>query len=183
MVEEVGAMSTAIVLVCGTLPFAFIALLGWAAVADVRSGRGYGLSILTSVLLAITVVVVGGITILAQVQPPPQGPHRYSVTIWLVFYFIAAVYADAFTLIGAAVVAGKARHWLWILGFFVAALVPTLVVAVPYPYRFYDLNTGYIVQNIGFLGMLIAPEATILAYSITRIRHPVARARARQPAF
>jgi hypothetical protein len=97
-------------------------------------------------------------------------------------YFSLAVYATAAVLIGAAIVAGKAGAWWWIAGFFVAAAVPTLVVALPYPYRYLDLNTATIVQNIGFVGMLVAPEATVLAYSITRIVHPVAPARARQAA-
>jgi hypothetical protein len=158
-----------------------LAVLGLAAlvtVVDVRTGRGYALGILSSRHLAITTIVVGSFTILAQVQPK----QKLGITLLLMLYFALSVYVIATALIGAAIVAGKAGHWWWIVGFFVAAAVPTLVVAVPFPYRYMDLNTGYFVQNIGFLGMLIAPDATVLAYSITRLRHPVAPARARQTA-
>jgi hypothetical protein len=158
-----------------------IAVLGLVAlvtVVDVRTGRGYALGILSSLHLAVTIIVVGSLTILAQVQPK----QKLGITLLLMFYFAFSVYVIATTLIGAAIVAGKAGHWWWIVGFFVAAAVPTLVVAVPFPYRYLDLNTGYIVQNIGFIGMLVAPDATVLAYSITRLRHPVAPARARQTA-
>lgn len=150
------------------------------ALVDVRTGRGYALGILSALLLAATIIVVGWITFLAHVLPQPTGPRPYSVTIWLVFYFVPAIYATAVTLIGAAIVAGKAGHWWWIAGFFVAAAVPVLVVALPFPYRYLDLQTGYIYQQVGFLGMLVAPDATVLAYSITRIVHPVTPAAARQ---
>jgi hypothetical protein len=59
--------------ICGFVAIGIPGLLAWAVVADVRSGRGYGLGILTSVLLAITIIVVVSFTILAQVQPKPTG--------------------------------------------------------------------------------------------------------------
>jgi hypothetical protein len=152
------------------------------SVVDVRTARGYALGILSALHLAITVIVVGSITILAQVQPQPTPPHTYSVTVWLVLYFAPSVYVIAVTLIGAAVVAGIAGHWRWIARFLIAAAVPVLVVALPYPYRYVDLQTGYIVQQVRFLGMLVAPEATVLAYSISRLHLPVVPARARQTA-
>jgi hypothetical protein len=177
--EEVGAMG-----VVGLYGIVGLGLAALVAVVDIRTGRGYALGIFSSVLLATTIIVVVSFTILDQVQLMPTSPRPYSLlTTWLLFgYFILAVYATAADLIGAAIVAGKAGAWWWIAGFFVAAAVPTLVVALPYPYRYLDANTGYIVQNIGFLGMLVAPEATVLAYSITRLRHPVAPASTRQPA-
>lgn len=162
---------------CGALVFVFGALL---AVVDVRTGRGYALGILSFLHLATTILVVVTITILAQVQPQPTGIHNYSVTIWLVFYFVPAVYAMLVTLVGATIVAGIARRGLWIVGFVVAAVVPFLVAALPY--SIWDLNTEYVVRQLGFLGVLVAPEVTILAYSITRTVHPVAPALARQPA-
>ena len=158
-----------------------IVVLGLAALVTVvgmRTGRGYALGILSSLHLAVTIIVVGGFAILAQ----PTPSNRFGETVLLLLYFVLSVYVIATALIGAAIVAGKAGHWWWIVGFFVAAAVPTLVVALPYPYRYLDLNTGHIVQNIGFLGMLVAPEATVLAYSITRIVHPVVPAPARQAA-
>ncbi len=148
------------------------------AVVVVRTGRGYVLGILSSLHLACTILLVVSITLLAQVQPPPRNPHTYSVTIWLFFYFIPAVYAMLVTVIAAAIVAGRARHWRWVVGFVVAAAVPFLVAALPY--SFWDLNTEYIVRQLGFLGVLVAPEAAVLAYSITRFVRPVMPARARQ---
>lgn len=162
---------------CGFVVFAFAALL---AVVDARTGPGYVFAILSSLHLGITIVVVGTVTIAAQYQPQPTGIHNVSVTIWLFFYFIPAVYAMLVTVIGAAMVAGIARHWLWIVGFVVAAVVPFLVAALPY--ALFDLHTEFIVRQLGFLGVLVAPEAAVLAYSITRLVHPVAPAAARQPA-
>jgi hypothetical protein len=177
MLEEVGAMNIPGLCVIGGLGLGLAALI---TVVDVRTGHGYALGILSSLHLACTIIVVGSITILAQVQPQPTAPDAYSVTGWLVFYFVPSVYVIAGALLGAAIVAGRAGHRRWIAGFFVAAAVPVLVVALPYPYRYLDMHTGYIVQQVGFLGMLVVAEATVLAYSITRLRHPVARARARQ---
>lgn len=164
---------------CSVLVCSLAALL---AVVDVRTGGGYVLCILSSLHLAITIVVVVTITVLAQVQPRPINRHNGSVAILLFFYFAPAVYAMLVTLIGAAIVAGIAHHWRWIPGFVVAAVGPFLVAALPYsfPYSFWGPNTEYIVRQLGFLGVLVAPEATILAYSITRLVHPVMPARARQ---
>lgn len=171
-------MAVLSLLPCAAVVFGLAAVI---AAVDVRTGRGYALGILSSLHLVITVIVVATITIAAHQQPPPTSGHTYSVTVLLVFYFSPAVYAMACTLIGAAIVAGLARHWLWIVGFVVAVAVPFLVAALPY--SIWDLNTEFVVRQVGFLGVLVAPEATILAYSITRLVHPVAPARARQPAL
>jgi hypothetical protein len=168
---EVGLLS------CGVVVIGFAALL---AVIDVRTGRGYALGILSALHLAITIVVVVTITIAAQAQPTPISTHNVGVSIWLVFYFVPAAYVLLAAVIGAAIVAGIAHHWLWIVGFVVAAVVPFLVAALPYD--LFDLNTEYIVRQAGFLGVLVAPAATVLAYSITRLAHPVTPARARQSA-
>lgn len=166
----------------GLLPCSLV-VVGLAivlAMADVRSGRGYALGIVSALLLACTILVVGIVTIAAQVQPPPTNLHTYSVTILLVFYFLPAIYATIVTLLGAAIVAAKARHWRWIVGFAVAAGVPVLLAVPPHPSLI--LNIDYAVRQVGFLGMLVMPEATVLAYSIRRLIHPVAPAAARQAA-
>src|SRR5215469_4735717 len=106
-------------LLFGIVVFGAVALFVWAPVVDMRTGSGYGLCILLSLHLACTILVVGTVAIVAQVQPQPAGIHNPSVTIWLVFYFVPAVYGVAFTLIGAVLVAGKAGHWGWIGGFVV----------------------------------------------------------------
>ena len=166
----------------GLLPcgIAVLGLVPVLAVVDVRTGRGYGFGILSSLHLACTIVVVGLVAIAAQTQPKPISRQNGSVTVWLVFYFVPSVYAILVAMLGAMIVAGIAHRWLWIVGFVVAVAVPFLVAALPYSLG--DLNTDFVVRQIGFLGVLIAPEAIILAYSITRIVHPVAPARARQPA-
>jgi hypothetical protein len=147
------------------------------AVVDARTGRGFALAIFSTLHLACTIVVVGGITILAQTPPPPR---TLGVTIWLVFYFVPSAYAILIAVIGAAIVAGVARRWLWIVGFVLAAMIPFLVAAAPY--SFWDPHTEYVVRQVGFLGVLILPETVVLAYSITRIRRPVMPAPARQQA-
>ncbi len=160
-----------------------VVILGFAAAlaaVDVRTGRGYALGIVSSLHLACTILVVGTVLILAQMQPQPITRQNGSVAIWIVFYFIPSIYAILVILVGATIVAGIAHHWLWIIGFVVAAAVPFLVGALPY--AFWDLNTEDVVRNVGFLVVLVAPEATILAYSITRFVHPVMPARTRQPA-
>ena len=159
---------------CGLVVVVCAALL---AMVDVRTGRGYALGILSALLLACTIIVVVTITLLAQVQPQPTTPHTYSVTVLLLFYFVPAIYGVLITLLGAAIVAGIAGHWRWIVGFVVAALVPVLLAVPPHPSLF--MNIDYVVRQVGFLGMLVAPEATVLAYSITRLVHPVAPASAR----
>ncbi|MGH2514969.1 MAG: hypothetical protein ACRDHP_04875 [Ktedonobacterales bacterium] len=155
----------------------FLALLV-AVVVDIRTGRGYGLTILSSVLLACTIVIVVSVTVLTQVEQQPTSIHNLGPGIFLVLYFVPAIYATATTLICAAIAAGIAGHWRWIVGFFVAALVPVLLVVPPHP--FLDMNTEYWVQQVGLLGMLVVPAATVLAYGITRLVHPVALAPARQ---
>lgn len=162
---------------CGILVVCIAAVL---ALVDIRTGRGYVLGILSSLHLACTIVVVGGITILAQIQPPPTSPHTYSVTIFLVFYFAPSAYIILSDVIGAAIVAGMARRWLWIVSFVAATAVPFLVAAAPY--SFLDLHTDYVVRQVGFLGVLVLPEATVLAYSVTRLRRPVTLVSVRQTA-
>jgi hypothetical protein len=161
---------------CAAVAFGFAALL---AFVDVRTGRGYALGAVSLLHLVTTIFVVGIVAIAAQEQPKPITRQHGSVTIWLVFYFVPSVYIILITMIGAVVVAGIARRWLWIVGFIMAGAVPFLVAALPY--AIWDLNTEFIVRQAGFLGVLLAPEATILTYSITRLVHPLTPAPARQP--
>jgi hypothetical protein len=176
-VVEIEVMSVLLgLLPCGVVVLGFSVVL---AVLDVRTGQGYALGILSSLHLACTILVVGTVAILAQAQPQPISRQNGSATIWLVFYFVPSVYAILVAVVGATIVAGIAHHWLWIMGIVVAAAVPFLVAALPY--AFWDLNTEYVVRQVGFLGVLVAPEATTLAYSITRFVHPVTPARTRQP--
>jgi hypothetical protein len=163
---------------CSIAAVGFVALFMWAPMVDVRTGRGYGLATLSSLLLACTIIVVTAVTIAAQAQPQPPSIHNLGVTILLVFYFVPAVYAMVFTLIGAVIVATKARHWRWIVGFVIAVLVPLLLAVPPHSFLV-PINADYVVRQIGFLGILVAPEATVLAYSITRLVHPVTSAAAR----
>ncbi|HEU0027195.1 MAG TPA: hypothetical protein VFQ25_08780 [Ktedonobacterales bacterium] len=161
---------------CGVVVFSFAALL---ANVDMRTGRGYALGAVSSLHLAFTIIIAGTVAILAQAQPHPISHQNGSVTIWLVFYFVPSVYAILVAVIGATIVAWIAHHWLWILGFVVAAAVPFLVAALPY--SLWDPHTDYIVRQVGFLGVLVLPEAAVLAYSITRLAHPVAPARQLAP--
>jgi hypothetical protein len=129
--EEVGAMGVQgllSVLPCALILLTFAAML---AMVEVRSGRGYVLAIHSSLHLATTLLIVGCVTLLAQTQPPTN-PHTVSITILLVFYFVPAVYAMLVTVIGAAIVAGSARQWCWIVGFVVAVTAPFLASALPY---------------------------------------------------
>ncbi len=158
------------------LPFVFLGGLVWAVIADIRTGSGYGLGILTSLHLALTIFFVVTIISAAQQQTQPPSLHNGSPLIFLFFYFVAAAYAIGFVMIGVAVVAGKARHWGWLAGFFVAVLVPVVITVHPHP--FWLLNSEYMVQNVGYLGILFVPEATVLAYSLARLIHPVPVARA-----
>lgn len=159
--------------VLGWLPCGILVVCAAAVIAlvDMRTGRGYVLGILSSLHLVCTIVVVGGITILAQAQPLPTSPHTYSVTVFLIYYFVPSAYIILSAVIGAAIVASMARQWLWIVSFVAAAAAPFLVAAAPY--SFLDLHTEYVVRQAGFLGVLIVPEAFVLAYSVTRLRRPV----------
>ena len=161
---------------CAALVFGLAALL---VVVDMRTGRGYALGAVSLLHLATTIVVVGVVSIAAVEQPKPLTRQNGSVAIWLVFYFVPSVYIILITMIGAVIVAGVARHWLWIVGVVVAGVIPFLVAALPY--SIWDLNTEFIVRQAGFLGVLLAPEATVLAYSITRLVRPLTPAPARQP--
>lgn len=161
---------------CGFF-FGFAALI---AVVDVRTRRGYALTIVSSLLLASTIVVVGSVIIAAQTQPQPTNNHLGGPNSLLFFYYTAAIYASALVLFAAAIEAGIAHHWLWIVGVFISALVPVLLVVPPHPGL--DMNTEYWVQQVGFLGVLVAPEATVLAYSIIRLVHPIVPATARRVA-
>jgi hypothetical protein len=157
---------------CGLLLFGVAALL---AIVDARTLRGYALRILSSLLLGCTIAVVVTVTILDQMQPPqPVSIHNSGFNIWLFFYFVPAVYAAALVLMTGAIEAGIARHWRWIVGFVVAAVVPVLLAVPPHP--FLDMNTEWVVQQAGFLGMLIAPAATALANSSTHRVRPIASA-------
>lgn len=130
------------------IPFVvFSALAALAVMVDVRTGRTYGLAILSSLLLACTVVVIVTVNIVAQRQAPASS-HRLGEGVVLVLYFVPAAYAMLFVLICAAIVAGRAGHWRWIGGFLVAVLIPVLVTALPHP--FLDIRTGSFVQNLWF---------------------------------
>ena len=147
-----------------------VALPPVLAVVDVRTGRGFALGIFSTLMLITTVVVVVSISIAASQQTQPITIHNPSAEGLLVFYFVPAVYIIICTVISASIVAGIARRWLWIVGIVAAAVVPFLVAALPY--SVWDLNKELMVRQFGFLGVLVAPDATILAYSITRIVHP-----------
>ncbi|HEX6817172.1 MAG TPA: hypothetical protein VF120_02270 [Ktedonobacterales bacterium] len=158
------------------LPFAFLAGLVFAVATDMRSGRGWGLTILTSLLLACSAFVVVSTVHAAQQQTEPPSLHNPSPLVWLVFYFVPAAYAMGLTMIGAASVAISAHHRLWLAAFFVAVFVPVSITVFPHP--FWILTSDHDVQNAGFLGILFVPEATVLAYSVTRVIRPVRVARA-----
>jgi hypothetical protein len=162
------------------IPFVVIvALAALAVMVDVRTGRTYGLAILSSLLLACTGFVIVTVTVVAQrPEPAPASPHRLGEGVVLVLYFVPAAGAMLLILIGAAIVARSAGHWRWIGGFLAAVLVPVLVAALPHP--FLDMRTGSFVQNVGYIGILVVPEATMLTYSITRLVHPVAPTPPRQ---
>jgi hypothetical protein len=172
-------MYVPLALPCGIVALAFVALFVWAPIADVHTGSGYGLCTLSFLLLTCTILVVGAVTIAAQAETQPRVIHHPSVAGLLVFYFVPAIYATGFAMLDAVIVAAIAGHWRWIVGILVAELVPVLLVVPPLPALLFPRIP---VQDIGFLGMLIAPAATMLAYSITRIRHPVVPAAARVPA-
>jgi hypothetical protein len=172
--EERGA----VIVLPIVLAFALVAV---AVVVDVRTGRGYGLAVLSFLLLAATVLVfTAGIIIAQTPSPPPPGIHDLGPGFVLLLYWVAAVYATLLILIGAVIVAGIAGQWRWIVGFFVAVLVPVVVAAAPH--LFLDGNAETVVQNVGFIGVLVVPEATMLAFSIRRIVRPIGPAAARQPA-
>lgn len=146
-----------------------------------RTGRGYSFGILSFLHLTCTIVIVGLVAIAAQTQPKPISRQNGSVTIWLVFYFVPSIYTILAAVLGATIVAGIAHRWHWIVGFVCCcggsvsggrAAVLTRRSETP------TLWCG----RLGYLGVRIAPEATMLAYSITRIVHPVAPARAWAPA-
>ena len=156
-------------------------LVAVAVVVDARTGRGYGLAVLSSLLLLSALLVFTTAIIIAKTPPPsPTGPRTLGPGFLLLFYYALAAYVTAIVLIGAAIVAGIAGQWRWIVGFFVAVLAPVLLVVPPHP--FVDLHIESEAQNVGLIGMLVLPQATMLAYSIKRIARPVARASARQPA-
>jgi hypothetical protein len=165
-------------LLFGIIVFGTVVLFVWAPTVDIRTGSGYGLCILSSVLLACTFLVVLYTIIAVQLQPGPYSIHHISPAV--VFYFVLAVYAVAFTLVGVVIVTGKARHWHWIGGFLLAVLVPVALPVPPHPSLILPIDET--VRNVGLLGLIIAPEATVLAYSITRLGHPVAPSSTRQVA-
>lgn len=165
------------------LPFAFLAGLVLAVIADVRTGSGYGLGILSSLHLALTtflvLITVDATIRWAQQLTQPPSLHNGSPLIFLFFYFVFAVYAIGFVMIGAALVAISARHWLWLVGFIVAVLVPVWIGVTLHP--LWILNADYNVTGAEYLGILFVPEATVLAYSVTRVIRPVPAARAVTP--
>ena len=165
-------------LLCNAIVVGIVVLL---VMVDVRTGHGYALAALSSLHLVVTAVVVGTIFIAAQEQPKPITRQNGSPAVLLVFYFVPAIYTMVAIVIGAAIVAGIARRWLWIVGFIAAAAIPLPVGVMPYLLQ--SLNPDeYTVQNVAFLLVLVAPMATVLAYGITRIVHPVTRVVAHQPA-
>jgi hypothetical protein len=164
----------------GMTPFFFgfgLVLTVVAVIVDVRTGRGYGVGLLSLLLLVGTLVLVLSATVLASFVPPPPDVHSLGYGTALFLYVILAGYITFFTLVAAVIEAGIAGHWLWISGFIVSVLVPILVTALPYSLGDVEL----ILRNVGFVGIVASPEAVMLAYSITRLVHPVA-VPIRQPA-
>ncbi|MDE3230528.1 MAG: hypothetical protein KGO05_11665 [Chloroflexota bacterium] len=165
-------MSVLSLLPCGILVVCVAAVF---ALVDTRTGRGYALGILSALHLTCTIVVVGGVEILAHTPPsPPATGRQFSITILLLFYFAPSVYIVLTAALGAVIVAGIARRWLWIVGFVAATAIPFLVGAAPY--SIWDPQTDGVVRQVGFLGVLLLPEALVLAYSVTRIRRPPSHA-------
>ncbi len=168
----------AVILLPIVVAFALVAV---AVVVDVRTGRGYGLGVLSSLLLLSTLLVFTTGIIIAQTPPSvPPGIHDLGPGFVLLLYGVAAAYATLLILIGAVIVAGIAGQWRWIIGFFGAVLVPVLVAASPH--LFLDGNAETVVQNVGFIGVLVVPQATMLAFSIKRIVRRVVPAAGRRAA-
>ena len=161
---------------CGVVVFGLAALI---ALVDVRTGRGYVLVTLSSLHLATTILVIGTAAIAYLEQPKPISRQNPSDLFWAFLYFIPAVYGTLVIMIGAAIVAGIARRWLWIVGFVAAAVIPFLVGALPYSLGGMNIDEQ-VVRDSGFFFVLVAPMATVLAYGITRIAHPVRRVSTRQ---
>lgn len=170
-------------------PFFVIAL---AIVVDIRTRRGYGLGILSFLVLALTALVfVATITAMQQRDQLAQQQVMYKCgTCALSFlYFFPELFAILALVIAAAIVASIDGQWRWLVGLVIAALLPALASMLPL--SFWGMASEPATQHLGimdvFLGpvgtaLLAIPQAAVLAYSIARIIRPPAPAHARQPA-
>jgi hypothetical protein len=150
-----------------------------AVTVDGRTRSGYGLAIFSFLLLACNVLFLALVILAQSDTEQPRSGGRLGLGLVLILYFGGAVFITLFVVGGALIEAGSARHWWWMVGFLAAGVVPVLVIAttaLPLPF-WKHTNAAYYVQNIGYIGILVVPPATVLAYSITRIARPVAPAR------
>lgn len=154
--------------------FLFIAVIVVAVVVDILTGRGIGLGVLSCLLLACTDLAFVA-TALSALQPLRPGIHPLGADFVLILYFTPAFIANLIMTFAAAIVAAAAGQLRWLGGLVLAVVVPWLLPVLLYPHL--SEQAGSIVIVVEFLGMLIVPEVTVLAYGITRSVHPVVRAR------
>lgn len=150
-----------------------------AIVVDIRTRCGYGLGILSFLVLALTALVfVATITARQQREQLAQQQVMYKCgTCALPFlYFFPELFATLALVIAAAIVASIGGQWHWFVGLVVAALLPALASMLPL--SSWGMASDPAAQQQGimdvFLGpvgtaLLAIPQAAVFAYSIARI--------------
>lgn len=168
--------------------FPGIAIIALALVVDARTGRGYALGILSFLLLAFTFLVDVTVTLVA-LQPQAATMRGFGKSLLFVFNFYPTMYFVVAIVAGAAIVAGVAGQWRWLVGLVIAGLILALTAVLPLP--IWDVGLDVAIQPMGIAGiefnpvgiaLTFLPQATVLAFSIARIVRPVTYDSARQPA-
>jgi hypothetical protein len=186
-------VSLAIVINPLTIAVALLVLEVVAPVVDGLTGRGYGLGIVSLLLIVCTILVAAAFTLtLQQAQQRPPAIHGLGAAMLLgAFTIIAFAITAALTLallLDAVVVASIAGHRRWVAAILVLGLVSALVIVLLA--QFSDSSAGLAGQKPALLGVLSHPEmialfgipqVAILIYSIVRSVHPVRPARQSPP--
>ena len=177
-----------------TIVAALLVLEFIAPFLDGLTGSGWGLGIASFLLVACTMLTAAYSTYAVQWNQRQQTvAHGLGGAMLLgVFLILALVITGVCTLvllIGAGILASIDGHWRWLTAIVAAALVPTLVIALPIIYG--NMTTGATSGGSDALSILFQPALTavftipqlaVFAYCVSRIVRSIRRARARRPA-
>lgn len=156
--------------------FAFVlslAIVAGAAWLDIRTRRGFGLGILSLLLIALSAYLGWAFTLTLQREAHTDDLATGFV---LIAYWAIIALWGLMVLIGAVVAAVRARQWGWIVVFVGAVLVSVGGGLVK--------GASPVTVALGearLWGTVVVPLLAVLAYSLYRTVRPIAPAQEREP--
>jgi hypothetical protein len=149
------------------VPAALVALALWL---DRRTRRGYGLGLLSVVLLTLDVWFA---VVLDRQRAYAADTEDFAIGIVVAVYLLIGLYLTLVLVLGGLAEAIIAQHWLWFALIVVVSVVAVVVILGPSAALVPDvLDALGFSRGDKYLVMLFLPVLATLAYAVTRILRP-----------